>query len=85
MKREPHVRFCEGLGVQLPWATHLRGSIFAKAAVRLSLPQPGWLLASARFQLDPDRMHVGVSNILICMSSRSAPEADHQRVPQLSG
>jgi hypothetical protein len=23
MKREPHVRFCEGLGVQLPWATHL--------------------------------------------------------------
>ena len=23
MKRELHVRFCEGLGVQLPWATHL--------------------------------------------------------------
>jgi len=24
MNREIHVRFCEGLGVQLPWATHLR-------------------------------------------------------------
>jgi hypothetical protein len=23
MNREIHVRFCEGLGVQLPWATHL--------------------------------------------------------------
>jgi hypothetical protein len=22
MNREIHVRFCEGLGVQLPWATH---------------------------------------------------------------
>jgi hypothetical protein len=26
MKRELHVRFCEGLGVQLPWATHLSGN-----------------------------------------------------------
>jgi len=58
MSREAHVQFCEGLGVQLPGATHRVITCKSAAEARAALAAATWILEQLGVRLNPQKTRI---------------------------
>ncbi len=61
MRREPHVRFCERLGVRFPWATHLVVLRQSREEAEAALALVRAFAADTGLTLHPDKTRIGNS------------------------
>jgi putative transposase len=88
MRRESHVRFCEGGGVRLPSATRLVRSVKEECLDRL-VPLGEWHLRKALSEYAThyhrERNHQGLANELIERSAMPPPTGAVRRRQRVGG